>query len=226
MTARAAEPGGQVERMVAEFVEAVTRPDLGGDALRRRINDIDGLGAREVAATTSVTERLLEAPAAQDTDIVATVREYRECVERDDDSRRQRRRIQGLLGRLQDARAAVEHRRAARVQDERALRMQVDSLRRYASVAEQIDDALTTRPVPIAVVEAVRHRRLVLSTHLSAIEQAQAALRIMALKDEEILSALALATTTTAAARNTATIVRKLRAAQSDSLSNDAKDVR
>jgi hypothetical protein len=222
MSTSAAEPDGQVERIVAEFVEAVTHPDIGGDTLRRRISDIDALGAREVAATTSVTERLLDAPVAQDAEIAATVRDYCECVESGDDSRRQRRRTQELLGRLQDARALVEQRRAARAHEERALAMQVDSLRRYAFVAEQIDDALATRPAPSAVADAVRHRRLVLMTHLSAVEQAQAALRIMALKDEEILSALELATTTTAAARNAAAMVRKLQ----DSVSNDAKDVR
>ena len=222
MTASAAEPDGQIERIVAEFVEAVTRPDIGDGALRRRITDIDALGAREVAATTSVTERLLDAPTSQDGDIVATVREYRECVEKDDDSRRQRRRTQELLGRLQDARAVVEQRRAGRAQDERALAMQVDALRRYTLVAEQIDDALATRSAPTAVVEAVRHRHLVLATHLVAVEQAQAALRIMALKDEEILSALELATSTTAAARNAAAMARRLQ----ESGSNDAKDVR
>jgi hypothetical protein len=222
MTAHTAEPDGQVERIVAEFVEAVTRPDIGGDALRRRITDIDGLGAREVTATTSVTERLLDGPAARDVEIAAIVREYRESVESGDDSRRQRRRIQELLGRLQDARAGVEQRRAARAHDERALAMQVDALRRYASVAEQIDDALATRSVPSTVAEAVRHRRLVLATHLSAVEQAQAALRLMALKDEEILSALDLAATTTAVARNAAAMARRIQ----DSGSNDEKDVR
>lgn len=60
--AMAPEDSARVERLVQSFVAEVVDADVHDDSFRRRVDEIGGLGAREIRATSETTNRLLDRP--------------------------------------------------------------------------------------------------------------------------------------------------------------------
>jgi uncharacterized protein YaaN involved in tellurite resistance len=56
------EVGERVERLVDDFVNDIATANPGGAAYRRRVGGIDSIGAREIVATTTMSDRLLRRP--------------------------------------------------------------------------------------------------------------------------------------------------------------------
>ncbi len=56
------EMAGRIDAMVAALVDTITSVDAHSDAYRRRIEDINGIGEREIIATAEMSQRFLDRP--------------------------------------------------------------------------------------------------------------------------------------------------------------------
>jgi uncharacterized protein YaaN involved in tellurite resistance len=128
--------------------------------------------------------------------------------------------IQGIVGALRDGSAELEKDNAAIGQEQKALWTQMESLRQYAYMAEQLDTALESKIAEIESTDAdrarvlredvlfpVRHRRQEILTQLAVALQGYAALRVVETNNRELIRAVRTATTTTVAALRTAVMV-------------------
>jgi len=60
----------RIDAVVAVFIDSVTSLDVHGDEYRRRIADVNGIGEREVIATSEMSNRLLDRPVGAMTGIL------------------------------------------------------------------------------------------------------------------------------------------------------------
>ena len=128
--------------------------------------------------------------------------------------------IQGVVGALREGGSELEKDNAAIGQEQKALWTEMETLRQYAYMAEQLDSVLEAR---ITAVEAedpdrarvlredvlfpVRRRRQEILTQLAVAVQGYAALRVVETNNRELIRAVRTATTTTVAALRTAVMV-------------------
>ncbi|MBJ7610338.1 MAG: toxic anion resistance protein [Candidatus Dormibacteraeota bacterium] len=128
--------------------------------------------------------------------------------------------IQGIVGALREGGAELEKDNAAIGQEQKALWTQMETLRQYAYMAEQLDtgleariDAVDTNDPDHArvlredVLFPVRRRRQEILTQLAVAVQGYAALRVVETNNRELIRAVRTATTTTVAALRTAVMV-------------------
>lgn len=167
--ARDIEPdvAAKVEAVATEFVDRLMAAPLGTPAFGRSIRAIDGLGEREVRATTIIASRFGDRPVRDVEDLLSEraslsrhLRALREVgaqlVARNDldrssanelagDVARVEDRIRGLVTELDADRAVLEADNAALAQHERALWREIETLRQYAFLAGRLDDLVTDR---------------------------------------------------------------------------------
>src|SRR5262249_53277840 len=128
--------------------------------------------------------------------------------------------MQRILGALHDGSTQLDKDNAVIAAEQKVLRAQMESLRRYAYMAERLDTALAAR---IATIEAqapdraralrddvlvsVRQRRQDILIQLAVAVQGYAALRVVTITNRELARAVRTAATTTFAALRTAVMV-------------------
>lgn len=140
---------------------------------------------------------------------------------------RARARIQAILGDLAVARGGLQAEIAAIGQEQRALATEIETLRQYAELARLLDDGVTVRlatleatdPERAAVLRsdilfAIRQRRQDLLIQLAVATQGEVALRIVQDNNQQVVRAIRMATTTTAAAMRTSVAVAQAMADQ------------
>jgi uncharacterized protein YaaN involved in tellurite resistance len=195
-----AESAGNIERVVAEFVDAVTRADLPRRELDRRLDDVGQLGAREISATTLIAARIVDhtlQPA--DSPVGEQLARLRDVIE-GRRGRRQRKRVHHIVSEMQEARARLDETIARLMQERVALGSVTNDLRRYLRLTERLDEECSGRAASPEVLDAVRGRHDVIAQHLRVAEQADAALRVMVSNDQALVRAIGVATTTSVAA--------------------------
>jgi len=128
--------------------------------------------------------------------------------------------IEGIVGALREGGGELDKDNAAIAQEQKALWTQMETLRQYAYMAEQLDTALETQINHLAmgdperskvlredVLYPVRRRRQEILTQLAVAVQGYAALRVVEINNRELIRAVRTATTTTIAALRTAVMV-------------------
>jgi uncharacterized protein YaaN involved in tellurite resistance len=129
-------------------------------------------------------------------------------------------RIQGIVLALTTAREALVRDNAVIAQEQRSLRVQMETLRQYAHMAERLDAGLDRRMGVMAATDTgrarllredilfpVRQRRQDILTQLAVATQAYAALRVVEENNLVVIRSIQTATTTTVAALRTAAMV-------------------
>jgi uncharacterized protein YaaN involved in tellurite resistance len=142
-------------------------------------------------------------------------------------------RLEGILADLGQARFALDQDNAAIASELSSLATEMETLRQYAFLAERLDDEMTERLTRIAeadppradvlrvdVLTVVKRRRSEILTQLAIATQGYAALRVVEDNNAEVIDALAMAVSTTAAALHTAVIVAQAAASQRMVLEN------
>ncbi len=210
---------------------------------------IDTLGEREVAATTQIAARFHDRPLRAVEDVLSDkaplTRHLRDLRrEADDLLRRSGRpdvsadwlareagevegRIRDLVIALDSDRQALEVDNAAIDQQERALWIEIDTLRQYAFLAARLDDLVAERVEALAPADpaaahalqvealyAVRRRRRDLLLQLAVATQGYAALRLVEQGNLEVIWAIRAASTTTVTAVRTALLAARATAAK------------
>ena len=246
----------RIETTASEFARALVAAPIGSRAFERSIRAIDGLGAREVAATTQIAARFqdrpvraVEAVLADRAPLTRHLRELRESatglvrrVSSDSDNpdavaravAEAEDRIRDLIAALDEDRATLEVDNAGIDQQERALWIEIETLRRYAVLAARLDvlvsdqlDALRTsdpgaaRSLEVEALHAIRRRRRDLLLQLAVATQGYAALRIAEQDNLEVIWAIRAATTTTVSALRTALFAAQAMADRADVPAND-----
>jgi uncharacterized protein YaaN involved in tellurite resistance len=128
--------------------------------------------------------------------------------------------IEGIVGALREGGGELEKDNAAIAQEQKALWSQMETLRQYAYMAEQLDGGLETQINHVAIGDPerakvlqedilypVRRRRQEILTQLAVAVQGYAALRVVEVNNRELVRAVRTATTTTVAALRTAVMV-------------------
>ncbi|MGZ6294711.1 MAG: toxic anion resistance protein [Candidatus Limnocylindrales bacterium] len=174
----------RIDAMVATFVEDVLTLDPHGDEYRRRIADIDGLGQREILATSEMSRRLLDHPTravsailGSKAPIARNLVSLRRAVDELDPSRYDFARsatrasyfdryakahghIEAIVGALDDSRGELLADSAALAQEERALWTEMETLRQYAYLTRALDQAIERRLQALAVADGPRAQAL------------------------------------------------------------------
>jgi uncharacterized protein YaaN involved in tellurite resistance len=212
----------------------------GPAALGVLTSEIDQLGAAEVQGTAAVTQALLArdrrvvaALAGRNGAAGRALAELRSIVaELDPGSagpvagdagqaamRRYASRVAAAESELADATTTLDQGRssllrenASMAQQERALWLQMGSLRRYGRLAQRLDELLTGRLDALSTTEPdrarrlsadvlypIRRRRQELLTHLAVASQGYAALRMIEATNAELVRTIDAATSTTTA---------------------------
>lgn len=140
---------------------------------------------------------------------------------------RARARIQAILGDLSVARGRLQAEIAAIGQDQRALTTEIETLHQYAELARLLDKGLEARLIALAASEperaealrvdvlfAVRQRRQDLLIQLAVATQGDVALRVVQDNNQQVVRAIRMAMTTTAAAMRTSVAVAQALADQ------------
>jgi uncharacterized protein YaaN involved in tellurite resistance len=128
--------------------------------------------------------------------------------------------IEGIVGALREGGGELERDNAAIAQEQKALWSQMETLRQYAYMAEQLDTGLEAQINHVAIGDPerarvlqedilypVRRRRQEILTQLAVAVQGYAALRVVEVNNRELVRAVRTATTTTVAALRTAVMV-------------------
>jgi len=128
--------------------------------------------------------------------------------------------IEGIVGALREGSGELDKDNAAISQEQKALWSQMETLRQYAYMAEQLDTALEVQINHAAIGDPerakvlredilypVRRRRQEILTQLAVAVQGYAALRVVEVNNRELIRAVRTATTTTVAALRTAVMV-------------------
>jgi uncharacterized protein YaaN involved in tellurite resistance len=136
-------------------------------------------------------------------------------------------RLQGILDQLNEGRFLLEQDNAAIAGEESSLATEVETLRRYALLAQRIDENLATRIDRIAATDparadalrvellaVVRRRHQEILTQQAIATQGLAALRIVQDNNAEVIRAVASAVSTTMAAMRTAVMTAQAAASQ------------
>jgi Toxic anion resistance protein (TelA) len=160
------EVAAKVEAVATEFVGRLMSAPIGTPAFDRSLRAIDGLGEREVRATTIIASRFGDRPVRDVEDLLSEraslsrhLRGLREAaaqlIRRNDGDRPAdalardvadvEDRIRGLVTELEDDRAVLEADNAALAQHEQALWREIETLRQYAFLAGRLDDLVADR---------------------------------------------------------------------------------
>ena len=128
--------------------------------------------------------------------------------------------IEGIVGALREGGGELDKDNAAIAQEQKALWTQMETLRQYAYMAEQLDTGLEAQINHLAIGDPerskvlredilypVRRRRQEILTQLAVAVQGYAALRVVEVNNRELIRAVRTATTTTVAALRTAVMV-------------------
>ena len=132
-------------------------------------------------------------------------------------------RVRRIVPSLDADRETLEQDNAALAQQERALWTEIQTLRRYASLAERIDDLVEARAGALEAGDpvrarhlredalfSVRRRRRDLLLQLAVATQAYAALRLIEQDNLEVIWAIRVASTTTVTAMRSAMLVARI----------------
>jgi len=132
-------------------------------------------------------------------------------------------RVRRIGPSLDADRETLEQDNAALAQQERALWTEIQTLRRYASLAERIDDLVEARAGTLEASDpvrarhlredalfSVRRRRRDLLLQLAVATQAYAALRLIEQDNLEVIWAIRVASTTTVTAMRSAMLVARI----------------
>jgi uncharacterized protein YaaN involved in tellurite resistance len=216
--------------LVATFVAAVTSLDPRGAEFQRRVAEIESLADRDIRSVAAITARLAERMARDvgglededDATVAEQLKELRRTLDRLDFKRfeKTRGRIESMVGGLSDAERRLRQENAAIGQEQVALWTQVESLRRFASIAQQLDAGLQASVVTLEgsdaarahtlrdeVLYPARRRHQEIASQLAVAMQGYAALDVVQENNAELIAALHAATTTTLAALHTAVAV-------------------
>ena len=133
---------------------------------------------------------------------------------------RAQERIDELIGSLEEGNRGLRQENAAIDQEQRSLRMQIESLRQYAFMTERLDETLEARIAALDEIDPeratalreevlfpVRVRRRDILTQLAVASQGEAALGIVKQTNDDLIGAVRVATSTTVAAARTAALV-------------------
>ncbi len=233
----------------------VSSASVRGAAYWRLVRGIESIGAREIAATAKISDRLLRRPVrsmtgllegrSQLTRALATMR--RAVAELDparfdlhaNDARRpgdpvvgkgmrryldryarEQPKINEVIEVLDACQAEIQLDDAAIRQEQDALAIEIETLRQYDYLAERLDARVETFIASIEradperasalradVLFPVRQRRQDILTQLAVATQGYAAVRIVRKNNEDLISSVHRATTTTVAALQTAVLV-------------------
>jgi hypothetical protein len=138
-------------------------------------------------------------------------------------------RIRGLVAELDEDRATLEADNAGIDQQERALWIEIETLRRYAVLGARLDELVgnqvealratnpaAARSLELEALHAIRRRRRDLLLQLAVATQGYAALRIVEQDNLEVIWAIRAATTTTVSALRTALFAARATADRTD----------
>jgi uncharacterized protein YaaN involved in tellurite resistance len=147
-------------------------------------------------------------------------------------------RIRELVAALDADRALLEVDNAALDQQERALWIEIETLRQYAFLAARLDDLLAeridlagrtdpaaARTLQLEALYAIRRRRRDLLLQLAVATQGYAALRLVEQDNLEVIWAIRTATTTTVTALRTAVLAARATSDRVDAAMGAADDV-
>lgn len=218
----------RIDQIAEDFVRAATG-DRFDPARERAIAEMSQLGASDLLAGSMVEQRLLDRRDARfQVEIAANLTRLRDGVEdlrhgigeeRPDARRaaRTERRLNDVLAALGDGGRALEQDTAVLLQEQHVLWTQVETLERYAAMAQRMEERLVARMAELAEAEAhlvrddvllpLRVRRADLATQLAVGLQACAALRIVEQNNRDLIGAIRTATGTTMAALRTSQLV-------------------
>jgi hypothetical protein len=229
----------EIDARVQAFVKPLMAAGSGSVAIERAVGEIALLGAAEIQGSSAVTAdllagdiRVVTALARRNGPAVEAFRALRALVADVNPARfnvgdqagrgadRFAARVAAAeeemtreIARLSDGRDALQRENAVLGQQERALWLQMRGLRRYARLAERLDQALEALAEGIVdqdraratriradVLLAARRRRSELLTHLAVAAQGYAALRLIERTNEDLIRTIdhAIATTRTA----------------------------
>ena len=157
----------RIESLASGFVSGLVAAPMGSPAFGRAIRAIDGLGEREVAATTQIAARFQDRPVRVLEDVLGEraplsrhVRELEQMAaamaerlaarrspdgdadDLDDEDRRAAERVRELIPELDADRALLETDNAALAQQEQALWREIETLRQYAALAARLDQLM------------------------------------------------------------------------------------
>jgi hypothetical protein len=161
-------------------VTGLVAAPIGSPAFGRAIRAIDGLGEREVAATTQIAARFQDRPVRVLEDVLGEraplSRHLRELekmaaamAERlarrspdgdaddlDDEGRRVAERVRELIPELEADRALLETDNAALGQQEQALWREIETLRQYAALAARLDQLMADHVEAVEAADPAR----------------------------------------------------------------------
>jgi len=154
---------------------------IGSPAFGRAIRAIDGLGEREVAATTQIAARFQDRPVRVLEDVLGEraslsrhVRELEKMAaamagrlaargspdgdadDLDDADRRAAERVRELVPQLDADRALLETDNAALAQQEQALWREIETLRQYAALAARLDQLMADHVEDLQTMDPAR----------------------------------------------------------------------
>jgi hypothetical protein len=172
----------RIEALAVPFVERLVSARLGSGAFRRAIAAIDGLGDREIQATTAIARGFQDRPAgtlrnvlADDAPLSRNLRSLRQIAERlgtanahrhaqpaeqevERELARAEPRLRHLVDALESDRQTLEGDNAAIAQQELALWTEIQTLRQYAALAARLD-ALLDRQIDAIADDDPAHGR-------------------------------------------------------------------
>jgi len=174
----------RIEALAVPFVERLVSARLGSSAFRRAIAAIDGLGDREIHATTAIArgfqDRLtgtLRSVLADDAPLSRNLHSLRQIAERlgtadargraqpaeqavERELARAEPRLRRLVDALESDRQTLERDNAAIAQQELALWTEIQTLRQYAALAARLDALLDPQIDAIAEDDPAHGRGL------------------------------------------------------------------
>ena len=165
---------------------------------------IDRLGDREMRATAQICARLgeratraIESALGDEAPLARHLRDI-DSLAREKNATRREDRMRALAERLESDRAELASDNGRLGQEERALFIQIAALRRYASLAERIEelleDAGNSNP---DVLYTLRQRRRELLLQLAIASQTYASVRLIEQRNLDVIWGLRSATATT-----------------------------
>jgi uncharacterized protein YaaN involved in tellurite resistance len=241
----------RIESTAAEFVETLARAPVGSNQFGRAIAAIERLGEREVRATTEIAARFSDRPVravegvlAERAPLARDLRQLRQLAETleermtnhptsaqdlADEVERAEGRVRALVDALDADRGVLETDNAYLAQQERALWIEIQTLRRYVLLAGRLDELVEDKvealapgesgahPLRVQALYSVRQRRRDLLLQLALATQGYAALRLIEQDNLEVIWSIRAAVTTTVTAMRTAILATHAMADRSES---------
>jgi hypothetical protein len=205
----------RVDDTARRFVQELRAAAPGSPAFDRALRKIEQIGDREIRATTQICARLseratdeVESTLSDSSPLARHVREIHELADMRDGARREDR-IRALAEALDSDGAALAADNALLGQEERSLFHQISALRRYALLAERLEELVDEAAAANGdVVYALRQRRRDVLLQLAVALQTYASVRLIEQRNLEVIWALRSAATTTLSALRSAGLAR------------------